>query len=386
MGSTCWHGSPSDVVVVTLRLLFVSSTTKGGSGRSQRELARKLIERGYELCFLVDDGRPAPTLRRVYGQLSDISARLQGHSGGRLARWLEGLPGRRAHSVMIEGQATLVSPVPQNALATVLRSVHPDVVIINSMERWAWKRVYDRCHVQGVPTVLYVRETDSLDHMASGAKPTRLVANAESLVDELRSRGFECSFVPSVIDVGVTRTESTRQVALAINPVLTRGGDIVFAVAARLPEIQFVVQESWPLAADELAQVERRVAMLPNVTFRRSAPPGPQLYGDARVLLAPYRVDNRPRVIAEAQANGIPVVAADVPALTEAIGEGGITVEGEDINAWCNVLRSLWEDSGKYAALASAAAANSRRPEIDPDQVTNSFEEVLRQAVAIDAK
>ncbi len=270
-----------------------------------------------------------------------------------------------------------VTPVPQNALPNALTSVRPDVVVANSVERWAWRLIHETCRAAGVPTILYVREDDSLRHLESGAVPDVLVANAESLAERLRAQGFECAFVPSVVDVSITRTESTRRVALAINPARSRGGDIVWALAARLPEIPFVVQESWPLSGEELADVQRHTESLPNVEFRRAAPPGPNLYGDARVLLVPYRVDNRPRVILEAQSNGIPVIVGDVPALVEAIGDGGISVPLESIDAWAAAVRSLWEDEELYLRLVDAAWAHVHRPEVDPDAVTQRFEELL---------
>ena len=364
-----------------MRLLFVSSTTKGGSGRSQRELARALVRRGHEIHFLVDDESAARLTRLVYGQLSDLSVRLEGHPGGRFVRWLEGIPGRRTHALRLDGQEMLASALPQNALAGVLRAVAPDVVVGNSLERWTWRRVHGQCLAQNVPTVLYIRESDSLDHMSLGSVPDVLVSNAESLAAAVTSQGHNCVFVPSVVDVAVTRTDSTREVALVINPTVSRGIDIIWKVAARLPEIDFVVQEAWPLDPPELAEVERNVANLPNVSFRSSILPGPQLYRDARVLLVPHRVDNRPRVIAEAQANGIPVIAADEPGLTEATGEGGITVETDDIDAWCRALRDMWNNDASYRQLSEAAEKHSLRPEADSDRVVSSFEAVLQDAV-----
>ncbi len=364
-----------------MRLLFVSSTTVGGSGRSQRELADHLRRRGHEVAFVVDDDVPSRFVRWLYANLSDLAVRLRGRPGARLAAWLERRPGARARPVHVDGTVQSASPVPQNALARALDAARPDVVVGNSLERLAWRRVHEMCAARAVPTVLYVRETDSLEHLSHGDVPDLLVANAESLQAALVDRGFECAFVPSVIDVDVTRTASTRRVALAINPVESRGGDITWKVAARAPEIPFVVQESWPLDEPELSNVRAHVEALPNVEFRRSAPPGPGLYGDARVLLVPYRVDNRPRVIAEAQANGIPVIAADVPALREAIGDGGVTVPIDDIDEWVDALRSLWSDDERYRELTAAALAHSTRDEIDPGAVAGRFEALVVAAI-----
>jgi glycosyltransferase involved in cell wall biosynthesis len=364
-------------VVVSVRLLFVSCATTGGSGRSQRELATQLERSGHVVQFVVDDAAPSRPTRFAYEQLSDLSARTVRLRGGRIFDWLERRPGRRTRPVEIDGRKHHASPIPQNALSDHIDQFAPDVVVANSLDRLAWRRVHRACRQHGVPVVLYVRETDSLRHFEHGEVPDLLIANAESLQTALQDLGLACEFIPSVIDVSTTLTNSTRQVALAINPIDSRGVDVVWRVAAAAPEISFVVQESWPLTPAQLAEVQEHAHRLANVEFRRTAPPGPRLYGDARVVLVPYRVDNRPRVIPEAQSNGIPVLAADVPALREAIGEGGTVVSIDDVDAWVSELRALWSDQERYGRLADAARAHSQRLEIDPVAVTGRFEKLV---------
>jgi glycosyltransferase involved in cell wall biosynthesis len=149
-----------------------------------------------------------------------------------------------------------------------------------------------------------------------------------------------------------------------------------------VPEVPFVVQESWPLNPEVLAAVQQQVAATGNVELRRAAPPGPWLYGDARVLLVPYRVDNRPRVVLEAQANGIPVVAADSPALSETVGAGGVLLPLDDEDAWAGTLRRLWGDDDYYRRLCAAATEHSRRPDVDPEAVGDAFVAVLSGVVS----
>ena len=107
-------------------------------------------------------------------------------------------------------------------------------------------------------------------------------------------------------------------------------------------------------------------------------PPGPGLYGDARILVVPYRVNNRPRVILEAQDNGLPVIAADVSALVTAVGSGGIIVPLDDIDAWVEAVRLMWSDEEMYQRLAAAATQHSQRSEVDPQKIVESFEHIVR--------
>lgn len=367
-----------------MRLLFVSTSIVGGSGRSQRELATQLRTRGHEVMFVVPDRRDRRRDRLAiwsYGHVSDLSVRLEGTVGEDGAGRLRDTFGRRSAAGEIEGLPHRLAVLPQNAVPGAIEGFAPDVVVVSSVDRWAWRRIHAVCLAAGVPSVLYVREDDSLDHLSTGAIPSLLVANARSLAESLRHQGFACAFIPSVVDTSVTRTQSSREVALVINPVRSRGGDLVWQVAARMPDIRFAVQESWPLQGDELADVEAQAARLPNVDFRRRIPPGPSLYGDARVLLVPYRVDNRPRVILEAQANGIPVVIGDVPALVESVGDGGVCVPLESVDAWVEAIRNLWEDEERYAEIADAALIHGYRPDVDPGRVAQDFEELLATIV-----
>ena len=254
-----------------MRLLFVSSTTVGGSGRSQRELATQLELRGHEVRFVADDDMPARVNRFAYEKLSDLAVRTSHLPGSRITEWLERQPGRRSKPIEIDGRSHAVSPVPQNALAQQIEALDPDAVVGNSLERLAWRRIHRVCGQQGVPTVLYVRESDSLAHFAHGEVPDVLIANAQSLQTELRNSGYDCAFVPSVIDTSVTRTDSSRAVALAVNPIASRGADIIWRLAVAAPEVPIVVQESWPLTGNDLATIEHQVAKLPNVEFRRRA-------------------------------------------------------------------------------------------------------------------
>ena len=365
-----------------MRLLFVSSTTGGGSGRSQRELARHLMVSGHDVHFLVDDKSPARGRRWIYEQLSDLAVRVGDRPGGQIVRALERLPGRRTETLELEGFTHVTTPVPQNAVERVLDDLRPDVVVGNSLVRLSWRRIRAACERRHIPTVLYVREITSFDHLLPDEMPDAVVANARSLVAAVEERGVACAYVPSVVDLSSTRTDSTREVALVINLVATHGIDLVWELAGRLPEIPFVLQESWPLDSDALTRIRARAADLPNVEFRRAQPPGPELYGDARILLVPHRIDNRPRVITEAQSNGIPVITSSHPGLAEAVGDGGVTVNPDDVDAWCDQIGSLWTDGERYADLSQRALLHSQRAELGPERITAAFERVLTTAIA----
>lgn len=366
-----------------MRLLFVSSTTAGGSGRSQRELAGELVKLGHEVRFLVGD--EVGTIRSwVQEKVTNLSVKLDEQRVGILLRRLRQFAGRKPnHQQLIEDLDHLFTPFPQNALPTTVADWHPDIIVGNSVERWAWREIVRMAHAADLPTILYLREDDSLGHLDVEELPDAFVANAESLARVVRDRGFACPFIPSVIDVSATATSSTRRTALTINPIASRGLNIVLRIAERLPDVHFVLQESWTLAPEQFEDIEQRIATLENVEIRRSQPPGPGLYGDARIVLVPYRVDNRPRVITEAQANGIPVVVGDTPALVEAIGPGGAVVGLDDIDAWVRTIAELWSNDERYHELSRGAEIHARRPEISGAAIASRFVELASATIAV---
>jgi glycosyltransferase involved in cell wall biosynthesis len=366
-----------------MRVLFVSSTTGGGSGRSQRDLAELLITRGHEVRFLADDKRGAPLRRWVGEQLVDAEVRLRGRPGHGLARAVRFRPGRRPELSEVDGLAHELTVHPENAFTPLVARWRPDIVVANSIARVSWKVIREECARSGIPTVLYLREVTSFGHLDSLPDPgDALVANAESLVAGARARGHPCAFVPSAVDTSPTQVESDRSVALLINPIESHGIDTLWQIARALPDLPFVVQESWPLDGAQVDRISRMVDELGNVEFVRRVPPGPRLYGRARVLLVPHRIDNRPRVVVEAQANGIPVIASDFPGLVEVVGDGGVTLPPDDPGGWIAALGALWADPEGYATLSEVARTHAARDEVRPGWVVDRFEEVLALAVA----
>jgi len=360
-----------------MRVIFISWSTIGGSGISQRQLANVLAGFGHEIRFIVFDKTPRKFERLLYEQLSDLSVRLGSSGPSRLITFVRDTLGQRSRRSDIDGLRHDHSAIPQNTLAAVMREDHVDAVVASSVDRWAWTRIQEVARRHGVPTILYVREESSLQHLATGVHPDALVANTPALAEALRKEGLECAMIPSVIDVSPTKTTSSREAALAINPIDIKGSDLLWALAERLPQVRFIVQESWPLDESQLAEISSRLPDLPNVDFRRRQPPGPDLYGEARVLLAPYLVNSRPRVVLEAQANGIPVLASDLPALREAVGPGGICLPLGDVELWVEKLDELWRDDLNYNQLSDVARAYSTRPEVDPNAIGREFEDLL---------
>ncbi|MFM7271121.1 MAG: glycosyltransferase [Actinomycetes bacterium] len=365
-----------------MRILFVSGVSVGGSWMSTNELADALAARGHEVGVL---GEAVDRTGRwmLEHRLTNGAVRFAGSPVAGPLRAAAARIGRRPHRATRGSITTWSSVLVQNSLPAVLAEFRPEVVVASSIGRMAWRSTRDQLAALGVPSVLYMREETAIGHLAiSDAPPDLLVANSARNEVAAAELGFTAHFVPSVIDLSRARVESTREVVLFINPVEVSGRDVAVGIARACPDLRFAFSESWPLSAEERAWLDTACAGLANIERRARVDDLRVLYGDAKVLLVPYRTNGRPRVILEAGINGIPVLATDLPALTEAVGPGGVAVPVDaGPGEWAQHLRDLLEPA-RYDALVAAAREHATRDEVDPDVIVGRFEELVRPLVA----
>lgn len=361
-----------------MQILFVSSVAAGGSGLSQRQLARQLAHRGHRVEILAASPNSS-VVRPLYDRLVDASTRWRANPARPALLAVQRRLGRRIRAGDTSDHPTSVGAIPENAYRTLRAGFRPDVVVASSIERVTWRRLRAQLVAEGIPSVLYLREASGIGHLTlSAAPPDLLLANAASLADAARAAGHACEVVPSVVETERSRVESTRRAVVMVNPIEILGGDRIWAIAAGRPDIPFVVQESGLLDPHLRADLHDRAALVPNVTVRRFSEQPTAVFHDARLLLVPHRVDNRPRVILEAQANGIPVVASRQPGLIESVGPGGVIVDDtDDPMPWLQAIGDVWDEPARYDELVRAAIEHAHRPEVDPERIAARFEALL---------
>lgn len=152
-----------------------------------------------------------------------------------------------------------------------------------------------------------------------------------------------------------------RRFVTIVSLFVNKGPHVFYALARAFPERRFL-----GIAG---GYGEQQHEELPNVEHRRNTAEMSAVFGETGVLLLPSGEESFGMAAVEAQANGVPVIASDLPSLRESLGDGALFVPREDIDAWANALRSL-DDPALYDALSRRARANADRYDIDRDVAT----------------
>ena len=151
-----------------------------------------------------------------------------------------------------------------------------------------------------------------------------------------------------------------------VNPIPMKGRDLALRLAALLPHRQFVFVEAWNMRADERASLERGMSGLANVSLRPRSVGLAAVYRSTALLLVPSQCPEAfSRVVLEACASGIPVLASRVGGVPEAMGESGVLLDPADpAERWAEAIEAMLADPGRFraAALANAQRAEFRMP------------------------
>lgn len=363
-----------------MRLLFLSGTPTGGSVVATRQLAQRLAARGHNVGLLVQ--------RRTRPRAGLVEP-----EHNQQIRWVIAAPERALRALRRatttqptragnrEGVEEWTSAAPEQVLPRLCAEWRPEVVVVNSVHRRAWTVIRSWLKNAEIPVVLYVREAATLEHIPiAELRPDRTVTNTDAYRRRLAVLDLPACTIPSLIEIEQCEVDTTREVALFVNPLPSRGLAVAVALARERPDVRFVFQLSWPLRRRDHRALRRWIRGRPNIQLRTYEPQTARVYRDARVLLLPYQVDQRPRVVAEAQWNGVPVLAADLPAHREAVGSGGLFVPADAPPAeWATAFGTLWDDGSTYERVSASAWSHARREDQDPARIAARFESLMER-------
>ena len=279
-----------------------------------------------------------------------------------------GVRGMSPGGLMDCGYPVQVLPDFAAALEATVREFRPDV-IWSQLE--GAHEVLALAQARGVKSVLYVHDAED--------NPQALRAMAELGCQVVCGSAFLARKVEGVIGRPVavvypasdwhfgTQGDAQGFVTM-VNAYAVKGLDTLLEVARRMPQERFLLQESWKLGADALAQLNQRLVALPNVRFQHRVPDMRAVYGQTRLLLVPSVWEEGFGMVAvEAQSCGIPVIASARGGLPESVGDGGLLVaDYKNPAAWVRAIRKLGTGSARYDEMAAAALAHARRPAFSP--------------------
>jgi glycosyltransferase involved in cell wall biosynthesis len=215
------------------------------------------------------------------------------------------------------------------------------------------------------------------------------VANSPFTARRIRAAfGIEAPVILPAFDAGdyraAARAARDEQAVLFVNPIVEKGVMQVLRLAEARPAIRFAIREAWSGEHHAVRHVRAQARALANVHWWAATPAMAEVFAGARILLAPSLWEEAfGRIVAEAQANGVPVLASDRGALPETVGAGGILLDVHaPLDAWLGALDRLWGDDVAWTALSRAAAAHAARPEIDIRHAADQWLALIDESLA----
>lgn len=340
----------------TMRILFVTSNCfipehASGQNRTLMELCRRLARSGHEPVVLSNRAEP-------HGRGSVVQEQAYGF---RLIR----------------------AGTPMQALATVAVTLRPDAVVIFDGN---YEGLMQACAPLKLPVAVWFFQAEPFYFRNSEPDPQLLyLATSPFLVRRIqRLFGTSVELLPPYIELEDYRRDRQGSRVLFVNPVREKGVEILFELARRRPRIAFTVVESWGLAAAWRKLCFERALRCGNIEWIPKSLDMQSAFDNARMLLLPrYTEEGYCRLVSEAQAGGLPVLASDRGNLPDNVGAGGAVLSVDaDLDLWLERIDAYTQAPEVHRDVALQARQHSARPEIDPDRVADRFMRLIEQRVA----
>lgn len=255
-----------------------------------------------------------------------------------------------------------------------LAARRPDMVFLWGglvLERTIMREARDA----GIPVVFYLVNPGYKDKNVF-KDVSVVITDTQATADLYKERhGLELKVAGKFIDrAAIVPTVPRRPDYITfINPSFEKGVS-VFMPLARLaaqecPEIKFLVVQSRGRWGNALHVLKFKPEDFPNIKVIGHQTNMRPVYASTRALLLPSLWhESGARVIAEAQLNGIPILASNTGGSPELVGSGGkifdlpeivkekktaVHVTEADLRPWLDEIRRLWHDPDYYAAMCA---------------------------------
>lgn len=328
----------------------------------------------------------AESLLKKGHQVTMLSALMPNGFFGFKQRLLLKLTGKKAIQDSILNYPIYRSWFPWEGMASVLDKVKPDLVVILASQPVKMAQSV-KAVAPDLPIVIMLQDVEFDKHggpfEALGNIPC--IANSSFTAQRYRDNyDVDPIVIHPVIYGDKYKTQTIRENVTFINPNPVKGLEIALKLAQACPEIPFRFVEGWPLTDEQLADLNKQLASLDNVSLQRSTSDMKSIYGKAKIVLAPSIWEEAyGRVATEAQHSGIPVLASNRGGLPEAVGTGGITLDPDGpIENWITALKKLWSDGVYYQEMSEAALSYANRVEVNVPHQMDLFENAFKKVIA----
>ncbi|MFJ6047653.1 glycosyltransferase [Streptomyces sp. NPDC092307] len=329
----------------------------GGAEVSQQLLAEEFARSGWQVLYLGSHEAPW----NGSAQFGHLRSHLQAHG----TEWEE--VGRE---VRYRWNGVLCRAVPQDRVEKILREVLAQVrpeLVITSQEGAADIAAIARrtSRVAG-----WLHSVSANSHGVLHGGPHVVLATSKFVAGRTRAPAgtrtvvFYPPFVPAEGDAHILagHGEPARLTAggvLMVNPIPAKGSALLHQLIARLPGRRFTLVEGWWDTA-------REFTFYPNVLWvPRTYAMGP-LYAANDLLLVPSQVEDAfPRVIVEAGLHGVATAGSARGGISEAIGDGGVILHPDDVDAWVQTIEAAdWAGLGAQARTRAVPLIRPCLPEL----------------------
>lgn len=286
--------------------------------------------------------------------------------------------GLRIAPVPVQRPATDSATWDRKTIRQLLRDLRPDVVQVEEEpQTQAAAAVAAAAARLGIPTVIYSAESLERNFPArQRLRRRRVLGRAAGLLAPnrharqllLRTRPDLPAEVLPQLGIPVP-TPHTRQVqGLSIGfigrLVPERGLDLLFRACVQVYGAWEIVVVGTGPAQEELEHLAERLGISSRIVWLGALPPAELDSAWQRLdcLALPARTTPRwmeahGRIVMEAMARGLPVVASDSGALPDVVGDAGLLVPEDDVDALSRALRLLQETPERGRAIGMAARA-----------------------------
>ena len=304
----------------------------------------------------------------------------------------------------------------EEAIEKKIIEFKPDVVITQLM----WSDVALKLsNKYSIPSIMRVCKIPIEISLAKGSPyaPTAIISTSKFVKEYVLKNWLrESKIIKPLVEIDdylVKKEEFhpfKNELIFMFNPLERKGGLIFKEIAGRLLDLKFGTVFGWSSLKDRtdsnkfsneyikrITESEGSVfdGSLPeyvcfddcnNVTVFTPEDDPKKLYERIKILLVPSQWEEAfGRVTIEAMANGIPVIASNIAGLKDAVGDGGILIEKNNIHKWVEKIQKLMSDKDFYIEMSRKTREWVRNNYSEDDIINKSknlIENTIREFVS----